>query len=405
MGLPFLTCTQPDTLTSDTLQRFAPKVHFTCGICPVEYIKEQMPYFNYVRDRHQADVHIVGTTEMTGSGGHEGTLVFIGQGVFAGMTDTLTFHTHPDHTEQERRDMILRTFTLGMIRYVARTPLKARFDITYTAPANPAAVIDRWKSWVFDISAYGYFSGQEAYASTTGGISLSANKVTADWKFESELSAYYSESLYDIGGVEIVGISRSQYGSVDAIRSISDHWSIGLFGSATASSYSNLELGLRFAPAVEYNVLPYSQSTRKQLRVSYRPGFESNTYTDTTIYNKLHEDLWMQSLGVAFKMTQEWGSLSASATGSNYLHDFSKNSLDLYVSASVSIMTGLSLSFGGGYSFVHDQLSLPKAGATDEELLLRLKQIATTYSYYSSFGITYTFGSIYNTVVNPRFGT
>jgi hypothetical protein len=68
------------------------------------------------------------------------------------------------------------------------------------------------------------------------------------------------------------------------------------------------------------------------------------------------------------------------------------------------IAKGLTFNISGGASLVHDQLSLVKGGATYEEVLLRRKEIATQYTYYTSLGLTYTFGSIYNNAVNPRFG-
>ena len=47
---------------------------------------------------------------------------------------------------------------------------------------------------------------------------------------------------------------------------------------------------------------------------------------------------------------------------------------------------------------------LPKEGATEEEILLHQRQLATQYDYFASVGLRYTFGSIYSNVVNPRFG-
>jgi len=34
---------------------------------------------------------------------------------------------------------------------------------------------------------------------------------------------------------------------------------------------------------------------------------------------------------------------------------------------------------------------------------VRQRQLRTSYRYYLAVGISYTFGSIYNNVVNPRF--
>jgi hypothetical protein len=362
-----------------------------------------MPYLNYVRERLLADVHVLGTTQSNGSGGVEGTLIFTGQNAFTGMNDTLTYHTHPGQSEQTTRDIKLRTLQLGLMRYLARTPLKDRFAISYMAPANPDAVIDKWHNWVFSVNTYGYYDERQGFSNLSLGASASASKVTEDWKIELDGSAYYGESHYTVGGVDVVGISRSQYGSAQAVRSISDHWSIGLFSSATSSVYSNMRLGLLVAPAIEFNVFPYSKSTSRQFRFVYRPALAMHQYNDTTIFNKMRETLGSQALGAGFKMTQNWGSISCSAYGSSYLHDFSKNALDLYASVSLQVVKGLSVSLGGGYSFVRDQLSLPKAGATDEQILLQLTQIATTYTVYGNFTLSYTFGSIYNTVVNPRF--
>ncbi|GAH14604.1 unnamed protein product, partial [marine sediment metagenome] len=66
---------------------------------------------------------------------------------------------------------------------------------------------------------------------------------------------------------------------------------------------------------------------------------------------------------------------------------------------------GLNINLNGSYSRIHDQLSLTRSDATFEEILLRRKEIATTYNYYFSVGLSYTFGSTKSNVVNPRFGT
>ena len=53
---------------------------------------------------------------------------------------------------------------------------------------------------------------------------------------------------------------------------------------------------------------------------------------------------------------------------------------------------------------IHDQIHLPREGATREEILLRQRELATDFRYWSFIGLSYTFGSIYSNVVNPRFG-
>jgi hypothetical protein len=56
------------------------------------------------------------------------------------------------------------------------------------------------------------------------------------------------------------------------------------------------------------------------------------------------------------------------------------------------------------YARIHDQINLAKGNVSQEDVLLQRRQLATSYEYYGSIGIRYSFGSIYTNVVNPRFG-
>jgi hypothetical protein len=102
-------------------------------------------------------------------------------------------------------------------------------------------------------------------------------------------------------------------------------------------------------------------------------------------------------------MKQKWGNISSTLQGFHYFNDLQKNNLMLDTNVSVRIFRGLSFNMFGGISRVRDQISLPKGNASLEDVLLRRKELATGYSYYASIGLSYTFGSIYSNVVNPRF--
>jgi hypothetical protein len=189
------------------------------------------------------------------------------------------------------------------------------------------------------------------------------------------------------------------------VKSLSDHWSVGGSFRVGSSSYSNQKFGFNVMPGIEFDVFPYSESTRRQLRVLYSAGFKREHYRDTTIYDKIRDNLWVHSLETSYEVVQKWGSIDCSLEYANYLHDWSKNNLSFNGYLNLRIAKGLSLSFGGGASLIHDQLSLVKANLSYDEILLQRRQMATNYEYFTSFGITYTFGSIYNNVVNPRFGS
>ena len=100
---------------------------------------------------------------------------------------------------------------------------------------------------------------------------------------------------------------------------------------------------------------------------------------------------------------QTWGSLNAQVAGYHFLHDLGKSRLDFNAGASLRIIKGLEFEFYGEYAVIHDQLYLPKGDLTREEVLLRQTQLATGYSAQSYAGLSYTFGSVFNNVVNPRF--
>ena len=90
--------------------------------------------------------------------------------------------------------------------------------------------------------------------------------------------------------------------------------------------------------------------------------------------------------------------------GSHYFHDFSKNKIELAIELDLNVFKGLSFNIFSSFSKVSDQITLPKGEASLDEVLLQLKQLATGFRYRVSFGFRFRFGSIYNNVVNPRFG-
>jgi len=114
--------------------------------------------------------------------------------------------------------------------------------------------------------------------------------------------------------------------------------------------------------------------------------------------------LWGHELSVSFDQRQPWGSVEFGAEWSQYFHDFSLYRLEVQGEVDFRITRGLSLNIDANASRIRDQISLPRRGATPEEVLLRLRQLQSGYEVGASIGLTYTFGSLFNNVVNPRFG-
>jgi hypothetical protein len=189
------------------------------------------------------------------------------------------------------------------------------------------------------------------------------------------------------------------------VKSLNAHWSAGVQANASSSITSNLELGTRFGPAIEYDVFPYSESTRRQIIARYSVGVKSLNYDSLTIYDKMKETRPDHRLVLGGEATQPWGGFYGSVTASQFLNEPSKYRIDGYAGMNWRIVRGLNLGFDMGYTKLRDQLNLKRGTASQEEVLLRLRQLATGYYYYGSVNISYTFGSVFSNVVNPRFGT
>jgi hypothetical protein len=92
----------------------------------------------------------------------------------------------------------------------------------------------------------------------------------------------------------------------------------------------------------------------------------------------------------------------AGLSGGHYLNDASKNRRSMRGEADVRVVKGLSFNVGGSYEIINDQISLPRGEASVEDILLGQSQLATNFEADLSFGLKYTFGSLYNNVVNTR---
>jgi len=157
-------------------------------------------------------------------------------------------------------------------------------------------------------------------------------------------------------------------------------------------------------PAIEYDLFPYTDATHKQLRLLYAIGYQYSNYIDSTIYDKLSEDFFKHQIMIAYQVQEKWGSVNLSLSGTNFLSDLSKNRISMWGYFRVRVLKGLSLSVNGSVSYNNYQPGLRKGEITEADRLLQLKQLASSYFVQGGLSLSYTFGSIYNNVVNPRFG-
>jgi hypothetical protein len=252
----------------------------------------------------------------------------------------------------------------------------------------PAA--DRWNKWVFSLRGDVSVEGEESSRERRFGGSASADRVTPDWKLTIGANFNEEREEFDLDEDEPVAV---------------EHWSAGTGGELEASTFSNTSFQGEVAGAIEFNVFPYSAYTKRQLRSQYALGVRHARYNEETLFGLTEETRGRQEISTTFEQRERWGSIEAEVEFSQYLHDLTKYRLETNGEVSLRIARGLSVTADLRASRIRDQISLPRRGATPEEILLRLRQLQSGYEYDFSVGVTYTFGSIFSAIVNPRFGS
>ncbi len=388
------------------------RIFLDCNRCDIAFLKREVTFIDYVRNREDSDVHVLVTTQRTGSGGTQYLLQFIGQASFRGVDQSLTYSAPQTATADEIRAGFAQIFKLGLVRYAAESPLADRLRVTFSRPpdSQPAAPEhDPWNYWVFRVGGGGNFAGEETSSSKSVNGSLRASRTTEQWRHAFSVNANYRENRFQVeeedgGSGTVLSVRRDNGIDGLAVRSLTEHWSLGLSAFASSSTFRNYDLRMRVAPGIEYNLFPYSESSRRMLTVQYTLGYDSNNYIQETVFGKMSEQLIDHRLGLGLGLRQPWGSASAEVNYSQFLSDPSKYSIGGEGNLNVRLFKGFSFNVSGDIVRPRDQIYLPRGEATTEEILLRQRQLATDFSYFFGFGVSYSFGSIFNNIVNPRFG-
>lgn len=376
--------------------------------CDSQHFRTEIAFVNWVRDRTVADVHLLITAQSAGAGGTEYQLAFIGGRGFAGDTVTTAFSVGQTDTDAEQRDLLTNRIAQGLLYFARGTAAADRIRVVYSQPRTDAgavatAVDDPWNFWVFSTSLNGSMNGESREQSREFRASGSADRVTAGWKLEFDVNGSYDERKVELSGDRTVTRLTKDYEAEGLVaRSVADLWSAGFTTEVGKSTFQNQDLYARTAALLEYSFLPYSEYSRRRVLLRYTLGVRHFNYEEETIYDRLEETRADHQLQLSTNFQQPWGSARLSLSGAHYLHDVQRYNVSAFGGLDVRLFRGFTLDVSGNASRVHDQLYIPKGDADDEEVLLRRRALETNYRYRTSIGIRYTFGSVYNNIVNPR---
>jgi hypothetical protein len=375
--------------------------------CDQDFFRTEIRFVDHVRQRQDADIHLLITSQATGAGGSEITFSFFGQDRFKGRAHVLKLTTVPAQAQDAIRREMVRVMSVGLVPYAIDSPAVSTLAVT-TQAAQTAALTaqdDPWNRWTFRTRINGYTNGEKSNRSSNINGNVNANRTTAAMKLNLSANGNYSESRFELtDGRQFTSPSRNYGGNALWVRSLDSHWSVGVRGNLNASSFQNIDRSWSVLPAIEYDIFPYSESTRRLLTLQYSVGIRNYDYTVQTVFGKLTERTGAHNVNASLSLRQRWGTVSSGFEASTLIPSVRKNHVSGWGDINLNLFKGLALNLSSELTSLRDQIYLAAGDVTDEEVLVRQRQLATRYRYYFQFGVTYTFGSIYSPIVNPRFG-
>ena len=384
------------------------RVFLDCD-CFQDYLRDEIKFVDFVHQAQDADVHILSTTSDTGGGGRETVLRLVGRGRFTGHDQELKAISQSAEAESTRRERIKRTVEVGLAAFMAREGLPANVSIDVSGErereGSRQPADDPWNAWVFSIRGSADFNIEETQRDRSWNIEGGADRITEAWIITFGAGFNKEIEEFDLDEDEpLKAVRHERSGNWFIAKSLGPHWSLGLDGQVESSTFGNTKFAWQTAPAIEFSVFPYSEYARRQLRFQYGAGVAHARYNEITLFGKLEETHPVHEAEVAFERQEPWGSMDVNLDFNQFLHDLSKYRLEASGELSWRITRGFSINMEGNISRVRDQLALPRRDATQEEVLLRLRELQSAYEISFDIGFTYSFGALYNNVVNPRFG-
>ena len=379
------------------------KVFLSCR-CDDDFLIQNTLFFDYVRDMSLSDIEVFVFEITNASGGRNYTFNFNGKNNFINKENKINAVIPQNISLNKSREILLNTYKLGMASFLSNTDYQNEIDVNFTneKTITDQKKIDTWKNWVFEVFGSFNLENEQSINEEEFNLGFDIDRVTDIWRLRSDFELDRSIKFFS-GGEQNYSSERERiYFSGSLVRSISNHFSTGFFSSYTKDTFRNLNSQIYISPALEYNFIPYNQVLTREVTLAYKLGYNIYNYIEETIYEFEDQKIFNHSLTLNLRFREKWGSIYSYLVASQFLDLPEQNRLTLNNSINLRIVRGLSLRISAYFRFIRDQISLPKGEASVEDLLLRQRQISTNYQNRISMGLSYTFGSIFNNIVNNR---
>jgi hypothetical protein len=369
------------------------------------FLRSEIPFATYVRNPLLAQIHVLIVDQKTGSGGRRFNISFIGKEEFKDQNQTVYYVSPQSDTDDKRREGLAKAVKFGLMPYVVQTKISDQIDINYSddkVKSVTQMMHDSWDSWIFSIDLGGGVKAEESRNAYNLSSSINADRITEVWKFRNQLEYGYEEENFTDDEESLKSFLKKWTATSKIVRSLGPHLSAGLSAEIQSTTYRNIRLGWAIAPAVEYNFFPWPESERRKFTISYQAGFTSLKYFEITLFDKIADNLFYHSAEFELEMIQPWGEIDFEIEASQYLELKDKYNVKLDIELDFRISSGLEFVLNSKFESIHDQIYLPRGDASIDEILLKRRQLATTYDIEFRMGFRLTFGSIYNNIINER---
>ncbi len=391
------------------------RIYLECATwgCDSRHFRTEITFVSWVRDVQDSQLHVIMTSQSTGSG-REYVLDFLGREELEGYEEQLTYSHSGTDTDDERTRGLTGVLAVGLAQASIAAGYQGPFtvmaedypgtEVPDLPPGLQGEVDDPWDYWVFSIGGNVEVEAESRQDEESFSGRFSADRTTEKWKID--IGAYGSFSTRD---VELSEGTRtydreSWAGSARVAYSVAERWSVGVEMGSNASTSRNVDLSVAGGGGLEYSFFPYREWTRRRMTLQLLTFARYYNYEERTIFEKLSETVPEASLRWSLGFRQPWGNANFGASAQTLLNDFDKNSVEVGGRLSFRITRGLEWNISGDYERVRDQLYISAEGVSDEEVLIRLRELQTDYEFSLRTGLSFTFGSIYNNIVNNRFG-
>ena len=376
------------------------KAYLDCR-CDQNYLKQQTSFLDHVRDQNLADIEIFILDVRNPTGTRSFEIKIDGNNEYQEISSSVLVSGYANDTSSTLRDKLLNKLKLALVPFLD----KANYNLNVDVDSNFDDLTvndDKWKNWVFELSGSYNDDKEETRKTNRYELEFEVDKLTPDWRIGMEIKRNESKGKYFSNDDVYTSSRKTTSFSGRVVKSVSDHFSAGVFLGAYQNTYENIDLNRYIAPAIEYSFYPYRDVLSKEITLAYRIGVGKRNYIEKTIYGYEKQKLSSQTLSLNIRFRQKWGNISSYLNATQFLNDGTKKRFSLRGDLDLRVFEGLAVRFSGNINLIREQYSLAAVSNSIEELLLQQRQIATDYKTNFSVGLSYTFGSIYNSVINTR---